>query len=237
MHGCERLRVRKFLPRSGAEQNHLGLEVERSLQVFGAELADVARWPVEQHVGRGENETRADQALAHADFGARARLHEVGGARSLQSEFHLRTIRQRLCGRHSLEERKLRDFTLILTDLYFDQHAQPREGSRLPALETALARVSLERVQRREPQNIYHKMSTAELAKLAPSVTWNRYFADAGAPSFQSLNVAVPEFFKGVEHLLNSTDLESLKTYLRWHAVHAARRSQLQRSSSTTATC
>ncbi|HSC08836.1 MAG TPA: hypothetical protein VLD59_18580 [Steroidobacteraceae bacterium] len=34
----------------------------------------------------------------------------------------------------------MRDFTLILTDLYFDQNAQPREGSRLPALETALAR-------------------------------------------------------------------------------------------------
>jgi hypothetical protein len=34
----------------------------------------------------------------------------------------------------------LREFTLILTDLYFDQNAQPTEGPRLPALETVLAR-------------------------------------------------------------------------------------------------
>jgi hypothetical protein len=47
--------------------------------------------------------------------------------------------------RHSIDERKLREFTLILTDLYFDQDAtrDPPEGLRLPALETLLARADV----------------------------------------------------------------------------------------------
>ena len=38
------------------------------------------------------------------------------------------------------------------------------------AMETALAKVSLERVKRRDPENLYHKMSRADLATLAPEI-------------------------------------------------------------------
>jgi predicted metalloendopeptidase len=38
----------------------------------------------------------------------------------------------------------------------------------------------------------------------------------------QSLNVASPEFFKGVQALLASEPLENWKTYLRWHLVHSS---------------
>ncbi len=89
-------------------------------------------------------------------------------------------------------------------------------------VETSLARDSMDRVKRRDPQNVYHKMSTEELAKLAPSLAWNRYFSDAGAPPVKSLNVAVPDFFQGMNKLIDSTSLDHLKTYMRWQAVHLA---------------
>jgi putative endopeptidase len=89
-------------------------------------------------------------------------------------------------------------------------------------VETSLARDSLDRVKRRDPQNIYHKMSTQELAKLAPDFAWNRYFTDAGAPPVSSLNVAVPDFFQGMDKLVQSTSLDRLKTYMRWQSIHLA---------------
>jgi endothelin-converting enzyme/putative endopeptidase len=89
-------------------------------------------------------------------------------------------------------------------------------------LETALARGSLDRVSRRDPNRVYHKMTVAELEKLAPSFAWRRYFAALGAPAFDSLNVAVPEFLKTLEERIGATSLEDWKTYLAWHVVHDA---------------
>jgi endothelin-converting enzyme/putative endopeptidase len=88
-------------------------------------------------------------------------------------------------------------------------------------IETALAKGSLDRTSQREPEKIYHKMPTKELAELNPSFAWNQYFDGIGAPPIQSLNVAEPEFFKQFEATLKSTSLEDWKTYLRWHVLHS----------------
>jgi putative endopeptidase len=90
------------------------------------------------------------------------------------------------------------------------------------AIETELARGSLDAVARREPANVYHKLTGEELAALAPSFGWVRYFAGAGVPPVRNLNVAVPEFFKRMQTVLDGQPLENWKTYLTWHIVHAA---------------
>jgi putative endopeptidase len=86
-------------------------------------------------------------------------------------------------------------------------------------IETELAKASLTRVERRNPYNLYHKMSPADLAKLAPSFNWARYFADSGLGAVASFNVTEPAFFKAVEKELAAVPLAEWKTYLRWHAV------------------
>jgi putative endopeptidase len=90
------------------------------------------------------------------------------------------------------------------------------------AIETELARVSLERARRREPANIFHKMSKDELQKLSPAFDWGRYLEAAEAPSFETLNVAVPDFVSGMDAVVDKFSLEDLKTYLRWHVVSDA---------------
>ncbi len=74
---------------------------------------------------------------------------------------------------------------------------------------------------RRDPNQTYHKMSVQELAALSPAIDWPKYFSGLGTPAFTSLNVAVPDFFKVVNTVLKDTSLADLKTYLRWHLVHA----------------
>ena len=49
-------------------------------------------------------------------------------------------------------------------------------------IETALAKATLTRVERRDPHKTYHMMTVAELGQLAPAFDWSRYFALQGAP-------------------------------------------------------
>ena len=94
------------------------------------------------------------------------------------------------------------------------------EAKKVMEIETGLANGALDVVSRRDPAKIYHKMTRAELAALSPDFAWEEYFADLGAPSFASLNVANPDFMKSMNGLLNSVSLDDWKTYLRWHVVH-----------------
>jgi predicted metalloendopeptidase len=89
------------------------------------------------------------------------------------------------------------------------------------SIETALAKGSMDRVERREPEKIYHKLTTQELQALTPSFAFARYFTDLETPKMTSLNVAVPDFFKALDAELKSVSLDDWKTYLRWHFVHS----------------
>jgi predicted metalloendopeptidase len=40
-------------------------------------------------------------------------------------------------------------------------------------------------------------------------------------PSLPRLNVATPEFFKGINAEIEKEDFSIWKTYLRWHLIHA----------------
>ena len=95
------------------------------------------------------------------------------------------------------------------------------DANAVMSIETALARGSMDRVERREPENIYHKLTTEEWQKLTPSLSWPRYLTAIGAPSITSLNVATPDFFKALDAELRTVNLEDLKTYMRWHFVHS----------------
>jgi len=86
-------------------------------------------------------------------------------------------------------------------------------------METALAKVSLERVKRRDPENLYHKMTRSELAAVAPLFQWEEFFTATGAPAFSDIDVTHPDFFKGANELIKTRDLADWKTYLRWHLV------------------
>ena len=65
------------------------------------------------------------------------------------------------------------------------------------AIETALARASLDVVSRRDPIKMYHMTTLGELNALAPSFDWAKFFSTAGSPAIASLNVDVPTLSRG----------------------------------------
>ncbi|HEY6970141.1 MAG TPA: M13 family metallopeptidase [Candidatus Angelobacter sp.] len=89
------------------------------------------------------------------------------------------------------------------------------------ALETSLAKASLTVTQRRDPANVYHKLPVTDLVAMNPTFGWNQYLRATGTPPVQSLNVTVPDFFKGLDSVLKQQPLPMIKIYLRWHLVHS----------------
>lgn len=114
--------------------------------------------------------------------------------------------------------KKYVDHVTRMAELLGDsQEDAAKKANAIMALETALAKVSLDNVQRRNPKLLLHEMTTAELQALAPEFNFQQYFAATAAPSFTNLNVRVPDFIKGFNEAINSTSLDDLKAYLIWH--------------------
>ncbi|MGA8490896.1 MAG: M13 family metallopeptidase [Terriglobales bacterium] len=95
------------------------------------------------------------------------------------------------------------------------------EAQTVLRIETALAKGSLTRVERRDPQKLYHKMTVEQLIALSPSFRWKTYFAKVGLRSLEALNVETPEFFTALNTELQNETLASWKIYLRWHLINA----------------
>jgi putative endopeptidase len=94
------------------------------------------------------------------------------------------------------------------------------EAKTVLRIETALAKGSTNRLDRRDPQKVYHKMSRADLAALSPLFDWDAYFAGIKLPVPPSLNVTAPPFFETMNALLAKESVENWKAYLRWHLIH-----------------
>ena len=89
-------------------------------------------------------------------------------------------------------------------------------------LETRLAKVSRTRVERRDPDKNYNRMSQKDLAALAPSFEWKRFFVEVGWSNPADVNVGQPEFFKEVNTMLGDVPVESWKNYLKWRILNSA---------------
>ena len=95
------------------------------------------------------------------------------------------------------------------------------EAQSIMRIETALAKASLTRVERRDPHKLFHKMDRVQLQALTPDFDWNLYLKVAGIPEVQTFNVTQPEFYKEVERQIQTNSLADLKNYLRWHVASA----------------
>ena len=95
------------------------------------------------------------------------------------------------------------------------------DAQQIMQLETALAKVSMDITSRRNPNKVYHMETVAELSSQAPALSWSRFLEAVGTPPITELNVVNPDFFKGLNEILNSTDLHTIKTYLRWQLINS----------------
>jgi len=104
-----------------------------------------------------------------------------------------------------------------------DADRSAAEAQSVLSTETKLAGVSRTRVERRDPDKNYNKMTFAQLSELTPNFSWNDYLKARGITAQSgAVNVGQPEFFKAIDAQLNATPIGDWKTYLRWHLIDSA---------------
>jgi putative endopeptidase len=100
-----------------------------------------------------------------------------------------------------------------------DAPAAASGATRVMVFETALAKVSRKLADLRDPQRNYNKMTPAELSqKYTPSIAWQPRLR-AWQLDAAYVIVGQPEFFAGLQKLLQTTPAPVLRDYLRYHLV------------------
>ncbi len=96
------------------------------------------------------------------------------------------------------------------------------EAAAVMRIETAIAKGSMGRVEMRDPAKRYHIMTIDEVQALTPNFDWKLYLNGLGVGQAKSLNVSSPGFVKTVNEEIGTESLPALKSYMRWHTMHAA---------------
>ena len=143
---------------------------------------------------------------------SRLRLVDQGGIGLPERDYYFRS------GDAAEKTRKeyVQHITNMLKLMGESESAAASDAQSIMQLETALAKVSMDIVTQRDPNKVYHMMQVSELQKLTPNIDWPKFFAEGGAPAVSQVNVTNPEFFKGLNTLLDTTDMSTIKAYLRW---------------------
>jgi endothelin-converting enzyme/putative endopeptidase len=112
------------------------------------------------------------------------------------------------------------DHVARVLQLLGDTPEQAAAGARtVLRIEGELARGHMSRVDRRNPDNTYHRMPRASLTEMMPSWPWDRYFEQMGIAQIKDLNITSPGYFTALERQLTTVPLSDWKTYLRWQTA------------------
>lgn len=88
------------------------------------------------------------------------------------------------------------------------------------ALESELAKVSMTKVERRDPVATYNKMTVEELQKLTTVFDWKSLFASANINGVNELVVGQPKFFTALNKIAKQYTIDQWKVYLKWHLLN-----------------
>jgi putative endopeptidase len=88
-------------------------------------------------------------------------------------------------------------------------------------METAFAKASMSRVEMRDPEKRYNKMTLAEIEKICPRMPWAEFFKATKTTNPYYI-ISQPNFLKEVHEMLGREKLEDWKSFLKWDAIKSA---------------
>ena len=96
-----------------------------------------------------------------------------------------------------------------------------KDAETVLAIETRLAKASLTITEQRDPQNLNHPTDVMAFSKELTHFSLADYVAVAHAPAAGKANDIEPKFFAEFNALMADTPIDQIRTYLRWHLLHA----------------
>ena len=121
---------------------------------------------------------------------------------------------------HNIKQQYQDYMTHMLVRLQVDQ--RETIATAIMKLETALAEASLDVVQRRDPDKLYHQTPIKTLQQYMPLFNVSEYLQKIGAAPIEQVNVVSDVFIKKVQEILKKTNLKIIKHYLRWQVLNAS---------------
>ncbi|PQJ31644.1 endothelin-converting protein [Nonlabens arenilitoris] len=97
-----------------------------------------------------------------------------------------------------------------------------KDAKTIIAIETQMAQPRLDKVARRNPQLSYNPMSIEEFKTLVPSINWDEYFEKLDIKEFDTIIVAQPAYMTALNNMWDNSNLDAMKTYMRWTMIDAA---------------
>lgn len=89
-------------------------------------------------------------------------------------------------------------------------------------IEKMLAQSSMSKVEMRDPEKTYHKLTVKEITEANPNINWNLYFESLGLKNIEKVIIGQPDFFASLDKQIKSISINDWKTYLRWHLIDGA---------------
>jgi putative endopeptidase len=96
------------------------------------------------------------------------------------------------------------------------------EAAWVLALETRLAKASLDRVALRDPANSYHIYTLKDADAKTPHISWSGFFHNIGRSDVANFSLAQPDFFVAANQALTEVPLAQWQAYLRWRLAEAS---------------
>ena len=95
-------------------------------------------------------------------------------------------------------------------------------ASSILALEIAMSKPRLDRVERRDARLQYNPMTVADLQKLTPAINWNSYFTEIGFTKLDTIIVSQPKYMKALQTILAENNVSAWKEYMKWNLINSS---------------
>lgn len=118
-----------------------------------------------------------------------------------------------------IREQYLQHITAMLKLSGESEADAAKHAQTIMAMETGLAKVSMDRVAMRDPYLLYNKFSLADFSKKTIGMNWADMFAKMNVNGQDSIIVGQPAFMTYVADLIAKAPLDDWKVYLKWHAL------------------
>ena len=98
----------------------------------------------------------------------------------------------------------------------------PADAEKLYKLEERMAKSFYPKEKLRDPHANYHKMTLDEVRQNFPNFDWDAYLSARGATAANVININQPEAISEAIAIMNDTDFNLIKTYLKYRIVGAS---------------
>ena len=181
-----------------------------------AEIDNLTRAGLEEYLGRTFTYSSAfwGDGVALDEKDSEHYLYNIGqGGLGLSRDYYFDTDKKSIEIRKKYREfiaKQMNNFGIAV------------DVDKLYALEERMAKSFYPKEKLRDPHANYHKMSLEQVKEKFPGFDWDAFLSARGAGAAKFMNVAQPEAIAESIAIMNDTDFELIKTYLKYRIVGAA---------------